>query len=213
MSDIRSKVSPIVAIAATSVIVLSALGIGVLTGIIPSSFSNTEKHDAAQAPASATQPARTQAVAPQAVAPQPAAPSAQAERKARRAAEDQRPARERTRVAANRACAGCGTVRSVNAVEKAGEGSGLGAVAGGVVGGVLGNQIGDGSGRRVATVAGVAGGAYAGHQVEKHVKTSKTWNVAVRMEDGSTRSFPYASEPGFRAGDAVKVVKGKLEAR
>jgi outer membrane lipoprotein SlyB len=215
MSVTPIKVSPIVAIAAGSIIVFSAVGVGVMTGLIPSSFSTEQQSEPAQAAVVAPAPAPA---APAAVpAPREARPARAQEaprrvQESRRRAEDAPQRAERARVAA-RACANCGTVRSVNVVERAGEGSGLGAIGGAVVGGVLGNQIGDGSGRRVATVAGAAGGAYAGHQVEKHVKTSKTWNVAVRMEDGSTRSFPYASEPGLRAGDTVKVVNGRLEAR
>ena len=205
MSDTPSKVSPIVAIAAGSIIVFSAVGVGVMTGMIPSSFSNTEQH--AGAAKAAPTPAPSSA-AP-AAAPSPkAAPSARAEPQAPARTERAERA-ERKRVAA-RACANCGTVNSVNVVEHQGEGTGLGAIGGAVVGGVLGNQIGDGSGRRIATVAGAAGGAYAGHQVEKHVKTTKSWNVLVRMEDGSSRTFPYASDPGLRAGDPVKVVDGRL---
>lgn len=49
-----------------------------------------------------------------------------------------------------------------------------GTVIGGMVGGVIGHQFGNGSGRTVATVAGVAGGAYAGNQVQKTVQNRKT---------------------------------------
>ncbi|WP_187265836.1 glycine zipper 2TM domain-containing protein [Alkalisalibacterium limincola] len=35
-----------------------------------------------------------------------------------------------------------------------------------MVGGLIGNQVGGGSGRRLATVAGAAGGAYAGREVQ-----------------------------------------------
>ena len=203
MSDTPRKVSPIVAIAAGSVVVFSAVGVGVMTGLIPSSFSTTQQPEPAKAVAASPTPAPAAAPAPQAAPKQPAqaARSARTEEKPRRA----------ERVA--RACANCGTVRSVNLVEHQGEGTGLGAIGGAVVGGVLGNQVGDGSGRRIATVAGAAGGAYAGHQVEKHVKTTKSWNVLVRMEDGSSRTFPYASEPGLRAGDQVRVVDGRLVGR
>jgi outer membrane lipoprotein SlyB len=45
------------------------------------------------------------------------------------------------------------------------------------------------------------------------VKSSQTYNVAVRMDDGSTRQFSYKDEPAFRAGDKVKVVDGGLVAR
>jgi outer membrane lipoprotein SlyB len=107
-------------------------------------------------------------------------------------------------------CANCGNVDAVNVVEQKGEGSGLGAVAGGVAGGLLGNQVGRGTGRTVATVVGAAGGAFAGHQVEKHVKSSKSYEVIVRMEDGGMRRFPFENQPAFRPGDRVKVVEGAL---
>jgi uncharacterized protein YcfJ len=45
-----------------------------------------------------------------------------------------------------------------------------GTVIGGVAGGLLGSTIGGGTGRTVATVAGAAGGAYAGNQVQKNMQ-------------------------------------------
>jgi outer membrane lipoprotein SlyB len=57
----------------------------------------------------------------------------------------------------------------------------------------------------------MAGGAYAGHQVEKNVKSGRSYNVLVRMDDGSSRSFPFQTEPGFRQGDKVRVVEGRLQ--
>ncbi len=70
-------------------------------------------------------------------------------------------------------CDNCGSVTDIKTIQIKGEGTGLGAITGGVLGGVLGHQIGGGRGKDVATVAGAAGGAYAGHQVEKNSK-SKT---------------------------------------
>jgi len=207
MSETKSRVSPIVAIAAASVIVFSAVGVGVMTGVIPSSFSKNESVSTS-APAQGNAPSQSSAASQSRAPAQPAKPVAAAP-----ARTQQRPAEAPKRVAAAPACAECGTVSAVNVVERQGEGSGLGAVAGGVVGGVLGNQIGDGSGRRIATVAGAAGGAYAGHQIEKHVKTTKQWNVVVRMDDGTSRVVPFESEPGYRAGDKVRIAEGRLVAR
>jgi len=45
-----------------------------------------------------------------------------------------------------------------------------GTVVGGVAGGLLGSTIGGGRGKTVATVAGAAGGAYAGNQVQKNMQ-------------------------------------------
>jgi outer membrane lipoprotein SlyB len=108
------------------------------------------------------------------------------------------------------ACKDCGTVVDVKTLKQKGEGSGLGAVAGGVVGGVLGHQVGSGRGKDVATVAGAAGGAYAGHQVEKNAKSTTSYQVVVKLEDGNTRTFNFSSPTSYKAGDKVKIVDKKL---
>lgn len=106
------------------------------------------------------------------------------------------------------ACQDCGVVKSISYVEEKGQGSGLGAITGGVVGGVLGHQIGSGRGNTVATVAGAGAGAYAGHQVEKSAKSKKYWSVAIRMDDGVTRTFTYSQKPTVNEGERVKLVDG-----
>ena len=107
-------------------------------------------------------------------------------------------------------CPECGTVESVRSVQQAAEGSGLGMIAGGVLGGLLGHQVGQGRGNTAATIIGAAGGAYGGHQVEKNVKKGTRYDVNVRMNDGTVRTINYEIEPGFRAGDRVRMVDGKL---
>lgn len=111
---------------------------------------------------------------------------------------------------AQAACNECGTVADVKTVKIEGKGSGVGAVAGGVVGGVLGHQVGGGTGKDLATIGGAVGGAYAGHQVEKKTKAKTEYHVIVKMENGSTKTFKFPSETGYRAGDRVKVKGGKL---
>lgn len=103
------------------------------------------------------------------------------------------------------ACKTCGTVIGVHETEKKGEGGAVGMIAGGVAGALLGNQIGAGNGRTVATVAGAAGGAYAGKKVEEHVRTTKIWAVKVRMDGGEEKTFSFEKDPGFRNGDPVKL--------
>jgi uncharacterized protein YcfJ len=49
-----------------------------------------------------------------------------------------------------------------------------GTVVGGVAGGLLGSAIGSGTGRTVATIAGAAGGAYVGNQVQKNQQQKNT---------------------------------------
>ncbi len=100
-------------------------------------------------------------------------------------------------------CASCGVVESVNAVQQKGQGSGIGVVAGGVAGGLLGNQIGGGKGKTAMTVLGAIGGGFAGNEVEKRVRTETVYDVTVRMDDGSTRSFRRAQ--AMAVGAAVVV--------
>jgi uncharacterized protein YcfJ len=51
----------------------------------------------------------------------------------------------------------------------------IGTVAGAVIGGVLGHQIGGGTGRDIATVAGAAGGGYAGNRIQKNLQDKDTY--------------------------------------
>jgi len=110
-------------------------------------------------------------------------------------------------------CANCGTIAKIRKFEQEGQGTGLGIVAGGVAGGLLGNQIGSGRGRDVATVAGIGGGAYVGHQVEKKARTAIKYEIQVKMDSGETTTLVKSKEPPFAVGDKVKIVSGKLVAR
>jgi uncharacterized protein YcfJ len=52
-----------------------------------------------------------------------------------------------------------------------------GTVIGGVVGAAVGNQFGGGKGKTLATVAGAAGGAYAGNRAQKAVQENNTYTT------------------------------------
>jgi len=108
-------------------------------------------------------------------------------------------------------CAECGVIESVREIASKGQGSGLGAVGGGVLGGLLGNQVGGGRGQDVMTVVGVVGGAVAGNEVEKRVKATKSYEVTVRLNDGSSRVISEASQPAWRIGEKVKIVNGAIQ--
>lgn len=213
MSD-TSKINPLVAIAAVSVTVFSLVGIGIMTGLVPSSFSKNSE-SSAQIEAGDAKTAKTTAEPASANASAPSKPKApvkhtEAKRPTQVATQTPSAPAEQPRAAA--VCTTCGVVASVNAITQKGEGSGLGAVAGGVLGGVLGHQVGGGTGKKIATVAGAAGGAYAGHQVEKGMKSTTRYDVVVNMDDGSTRTFSYDTQPAFQAGVKVRIVNGALTA-
>lgn len=112
-------------------------------------------------------------------------------------------------------CADCATVESVTAVQRQGHVNGvpvgnqtigLGTVAGGLIGGLLGNQVGGGNGKTLATVAGVAGGAFAGNTIEKNMKQVTVYDVRLRMDDGGKRNMEVSS--AVPVGSKV-VVEGK----
>jgi outer membrane lipoprotein SlyB len=109
-------------------------------------------------------------------------------------------------------CGNCGNIESVRAIKQRAQGSGLGAAGGAVIGGLLGNQIGGGHGRQLATVAGAVGGAVVGNQVEGNMKATTSYEIRVRLDDGSLRTFHQASQPKWRSGDRVRIVKGRLRA-
>ncbi len=188
---------PLMLIAALAVIIFSVVGIATMTGFMPRALSKNEQ----VAPDSGATNAPV-AAAPAAIAP--ATTSAARPTKARVA-----PSRN-TSVA--EACSDCGVVESIRAVQTKGQGSGLGAVAGGVLGGVLGNQIGRGGGRTAMTVVGAGAGAYAGHEIEKNANKSVSYQVRVRMNDGTYRTFHQRSEPALSVGQKVRVTNDGIVA-
>lgn len=224
-----NKINPLVAIAAVSVTVFSLVGIGVLTGVVPSSLSKSSDTAALTEtvpgkPVNAVaEPVAAPAPKPRSASvPAPAKPKTQTKQAETRPVDTvashtpppgSAPAEQTSPAEATRpapVCGNCGVVASVNAIAQKGEGSGFGAIAGGVLGGLLGHQVGGGTGKKIATVAGAAGGAYAGHQVEKNMKSTTHYEVIVNMDDGSTRSFSYDTQPAFQQGVKVRVVNGAL---
>lgn len=108
-------------------------------------------------------------------------------------------------------CSECGVIESVHEINAKGQSSGIGVVGGAVVGGLLGNQVGGGRGKDVMTVVGAVGGAMAGNEVEKRVNSSKSFEITVRLNDGSSRVISEASAPSWRIGDKVKIVNGQIQ--
>lgn len=167
---------PLMLIAAITVIVFSVAGIATMMGWLPSVQSKVE-------------PAATPAVEPA----------------SKTAAVRSATGRPRVISSAAAACGDCGVVESIHAVEAKGQGSGLGAIGGALVGGILGNQVGRGNGRTAATVVGAGAGAYAGHEIEQNVNKSVSYQVRVRMNDGSIRTFQERAQPALAVGQKVRV--------
>jgi outer membrane lipoprotein SlyB len=204
---------------------VSLAGVAAITGVLPNSHSSAAPSAPLAAPptAAALAPAFDAKVAANNVVNPPVKPAqapvtyAQKSEAARVTKTTQSQPRSydyRAPVAqAPAICYSCGRVEAVNAVQQAAQPSGLGVVAGAVLGGVLGNQVGGGNGKKIATVAGAVGGGYAGNEIEKRTRTVTTYQVRVRMQDGTLRTFPYNNQPHWNVGDRIKVVNGYLTAR
>ena len=220
------KQHPLLIAAAIAVILFCLVGTAAIMGWIPSSLGgNASKGELSQADQAALASQLSQddrslsqtstalaaqrfAEAERAAAPAPAlapAPVLAPEAAPRRV--------EPVRVAeapARNWCSNCGNIESVREITHRAQGSGLGAAGGAVLGGLLGNQIGGGHGRQLATVAGAVGGAVVGNQVEGNMKATRSYQIRVRLDDGSARTFSQQSAAGWRSGDRVRIVNGGL---
>ncbi len=103
-------------------------------------------------------------------------------------------------------CSTCGIVQSISSVSENGSSTGAGAAIGAVVGGVAGNQVGGGSGKNIATVAGVVGGALLGNNIEQNRNKLVGYEVVVTMQDGSSRLITIQDAGSINPGSAVSVV-------
>lgn len=104
---------------------------------------------------------------------------------------------------------GYGVVQSIELVQQGSSGIGAGAVVGGIVGGILGHQVGSGQGNTAATVLGAAGGAYAGHELEKRNQAqANAYKFNIRMQDGSYQSVTQPTIDDIRVGDRVRIDNG-----
>ena len=181
---------PLLLVVGISVIIASLLGIAAMTGLLPQAQS---------------QPVMTaapigRAVVDSEMAHQAPKKTAVAKPAVQRRGDDKTPAAR---------CEDCGVVESVHAVEAKGQGSGVGAVAGGVVGGILGNQVGGGNGRTAMTVVAAGAGAYADNEIEKNMKRTISYEIRVRMDDQTVRTFR-SSQPEVGVGQRISVRDGRL---
>jgi len=226
-----SRMHPLLVTAIVSFIALCAVGIAVLTGMLPSPLARTvdrppasvalaeeaakadKTAEEARIAADQARAAAEDAARKEAALQAPHAPSAAPPPVALATAPTPAPMPAPMPAPAAAVCNSCGVVQSVTSYQVKGEGTGLGAIAGGVLGGVVGNQFGGGNGRTALTLLGAGGGAYAGHEVEKNVRTNTRYQMKVRMNDGSVKTYTSASPYGWRNGDPVRVVNGQVVAR
>jgi outer membrane lipoprotein SlyB len=94
-----------------------------------------------------------------------------------------------------------GRVESVNQTYEHVRGDpGGGAVAGAIIGGVLGTALG---GRGFGTFVGATHGAMIGAHASQDGYVGPVFQVHVRFDDGSLRTFVYRNQLPFRGGEYV----------
>jgi outer membrane lipoprotein SlyB len=112
-------------------------------------------------------------------------------------------------------CYDCGTV---SRIEVASTGTSnvpnaTGAVVGGIVGGVAGHELTKDKSQgtqNTATVAGAVAGAVAGNAIQNHAQANNTtYNVTVRMDNGTTTVVTQNDLSGIQEGSRVRVDNGR----
>lgn len=140
-----SRLHPLVAVAAGSVVLVSLLGAAAITGILPNSNAKASDSVAVSAPADVST----------LVAKAPVQKAA-----------SQKPTTQKasTQVASNSSVPAQPAAAPAAPAQK---NSAIGIGIGAVVGGALGSQIGSGDGKTLATIAGAVGGGYVGNEIAK----------------------------------------------
>lgn len=235
----KRRLHPLVATAAAAVIVASLAATAAITGVFPKASSTAEQSAQVQTgqttmtasqppavdstkPVQASQytqdaqnaPAEPQS-APAQAQQQAAVPIAPTQQYGQQPGQPPQPSQQQyaqEAPPAQPACSTCGTVVAISEVKQEGHGTGIGAVGGAVAGGVVGNQFGSGNGRTAMTLLGALGGGFAGNSVEKHLRSTTSYSVRVRMENGKMRYFTYHEAPPFQQGERVRVENGTLAA-
>lgn len=191
MNQTSSRIHPLVAGAAVSVMLVSIVGAAAIVGIIPASQGSAPKDTAiagqpvaAPAAVSAAAPAPALATNAVAVAPQPVAPPTVKEIVRHKTVVHHKYVQHTAPAARQPSYSQVSQVSAAPVAQSSTSGvyspapvyqqpapvaqnSPVGIGIGAVVGGLLGNQIGNGSGRTLATVAGVIGGGYVGNEIAK----------------------------------------------
>ncbi len=221
-SNPRPRIHPLVATAAISVIVLSAVGVTAL--VMNRSSATPSPYDAPVATTAApVEQVPQKVVAPPAPAPVPRVATAP------QAAPIEAPTPSTpnygtapatpvydgppapTQIARADICRDCGVVDSIQEIKVKGEGTGVGAVGGAVVGGLLGNMVGAGRGKALATVAGAVGGGFGGNAIEKNVRSNIEHQMVVRLDNGSHRTFTQSNPFPYNVGERVRIVDGHVQ--
>jgi len=122
-------------------------------------------------------------------------------------------------VSSDTSCYDCGTVTRVEVASTTSSNvpNATGAVLGGLVGAAAGHELAKNSStgkQNTATVAGAVAGAVAGNAIQNHAQANNsTYNVYVRMDNGTTTVVTQNDLGGIREGSLVRVDNGHASLR
>ncbi|WP_029046872.1 glycine zipper 2TM domain-containing protein [Cupriavidus sp. amp6] len=214
----QRRLHPLIGAAAVAVVIASLTAVAAVTGVLPLSkagpdLNAQQSQQSAQAPQGPL-PVTTQTAPPGSTTRPPVyddGQPAQSRQSATASEPTQAAPRTTTARQAAKGSPYAGRIVAVTPIQtQKPNTSGLGALGGAVVGGLLGNQVGKGNGRIVGTVVGAVGGGVAGNQIEKAVSKDTHYEVRVRMDDGSHRTFTYEKDPAVQVGERVHMENGAL---
>ncbi len=102
-----------------------------------------------------------------------------------------------------------GTIEAVRVVQIQADsraGGIIGTGGGAVIGGLLGRQVGGGSGRDLATAAGVIGGAVGGSRIEEAANRVDALEMEIRRDDGQRVVVVQKADQRFQTGQRVRLI-------
>ena len=175
MTQPSTRIHPLMAGAAASVMLVSLLGVAAITGVLPNSHStvapNGNVNTSAAAPvaslaATAPDTAAVQYAAPALVVQAPVVHHKRVKHHLASAYSRSTPAPQYAQASSNDSQPYPQPAQQP-IQQPATQHSAVGIATGAVIGGLLGNQVGGGNGRTLATVAAAVGGGYLGDAVGK----------------------------------------------
>lgn len=153
-----TRIHPLMAGAAVSVMLVSMVGIAAITGIIPNSHATATENARVAAPSSTVAPVSAMAQ------PVPSAQGVHKEGSKRKTVMHNHPVQNAQVEPHPQYFQPSAHQQPAPPVA---QNSPIGIGVGAVVGGLLGNQVGGGNGKTLATIAGALGGGYVGNEIAK----------------------------------------------
>lgn len=102
-------------------------------------------------------------------------------------------------------CGDCAVVESIRTVPAPPRAGVIGAVTGAIAGAIVGNELAEAHRRHVMRLLGAIGGLFVGREIERQSARPPSYDVVLRLPDGSTLIRRYDKPPSFKPGDTVSL--------